>query len=142
MGRSQESGGRDTSNTIPGLVFGNVVQAGSIHINRQLPPAPVLAVEGRVWNVPARNPNFTGRSKALEQLRVAMHTSGTVAVQSLRGMGGVGKTQLATDRQGASGRRAAHVIRNLACTLMRDGQPAEAKLLHERAYGTPLSGGD
>ncbi|GAA1268408.1 toll/interleukin-1 receptor domain-containing protein [Saccharothrix xinjiangensis] len=48
-----------------------------------------------VWNVPARNPNFTGRAGSLERLREAMRSSGTVAVHSLRGLGGVGKSQLA-----------------------------------------------
>ncbi|MGM1059632.1 FxSxx-COOH system tetratricopeptide repeat protein [Saccharothrix sp. Mg75] len=50
-----------------------------------------------VWNVPARNPNFTGRSGSLSRLREALRSSGTVAVHSLRGLGGVGKSQLAIE---------------------------------------------
>nr|WP_245848836.1 FxSxx-COOH system tetratricopeptide repeat protein [Lentzea kentuckyensis] len=50
-----------------------------------------------VWNVPARNPNFTGRSESIARLRDAMHSSGTVAVHSLRGLGGVGKSQIAIE---------------------------------------------
>ena len=52
-----------------------------------------------VWNVPARNPNFTGRAGSLSRLREAMRSSGTgtVAVHSLRGLGGVGKSQLAIE---------------------------------------------
>lgn len=51
----------------------------------------------RVWKVPARNPNFTGRGADLAALAAALATGPTVTVQAVRGMGGVGKTQLATE---------------------------------------------
>jgi len=51
----------------------------------------------RVWNVPARNPNFTGRSDDLSSLEKGFAQGRTVTVHSLHGMGGVGKTQLATE---------------------------------------------
>jgi hypothetical protein len=51
----------------------------------------------RVWKVPARNPNFTGRSADLAELAGALAAGSTVTVEALRGMGGVGKTQLATE---------------------------------------------
>ena len=50
-----------------------------------------------IWNVPhRRNPSFTGRGDLLE----ALHGSGgetqpVVLTQVLRGLGGIGKTQLA-----------------------------------------------
>jgi hypothetical protein len=47
-----------------------------------------------VWNVPARNPNFTGRAELLERLHRQFRAGGPVAVHCLHGMGGVGKTQL------------------------------------------------
>ena len=53
----------------------------------------------RVWNVPhLRNPNFTGRDPLLARLRATL-TSGEPAAltQALDGLGGVGKTQLATE---------------------------------------------
>lgn len=51
----------------------------------------------RVWKVPARNPNFTGRAADLAALASALAAGSTVTVEALRGMGGVGKTQLATE---------------------------------------------
>ena len=47
------------------------------------------------WTVPyPRNPFFTGREKILEDLRAALETRGRAA---LSGLGGVGKTQTATE---------------------------------------------
>jgi hypothetical protein len=53
----------------------------------------------RVWTVPhPRNPNFTGREELLHNLREKL-TSGQPAAltQAIHGLGGVGKTQLATE---------------------------------------------
>ncbi|MEV4053966.1 FxSxx-COOH system tetratricopeptide repeat protein [Amycolatopsis sp. NPDC049688] len=53
----------------------------------------------QVWgNVPPRNPNFTGRGELLEQLAKRLN-SGTTAVlpSALHGLGGIGKTQMATE---------------------------------------------
>lgn len=46
-----------------------------------------------VFNVPPRNPNFTGRDFELQQLRVAVSVGAAVTVQAVHGMAGVGKTQ-------------------------------------------------
>jgi tetratricopeptide (TPR) repeat protein len=51
----------------------------------------------RVWKMPARNPNFTGRTEELADLGRRMVAGSPVTVQAVRGMGGVGKTQLAVE---------------------------------------------
>jgi DNA-binding SARP family transcriptional activator len=62
-----------------------------------LSPPPVSRL-ARVWNVPARNPWFTGRAGMLEQLHRRLGSGeGTLVVQALHGLGGVGKTQLAIE---------------------------------------------
>ena len=53
-----------------------------------------------IFNVPARNPHFTGRGELLQavRLRLSEATTGTmVHAQAIYGLGGVGKTQLAVE---------------------------------------------
>ena len=64
-------------------------------------PSPLPASSEPVWSVPfARNPFFTGREQELTYLYEQLHQRHTVAVgqtQSISGLGGIGKTQLAVE---------------------------------------------
>ena len=51
----------------------------------------------RIWNVPVRNPGFTGRDGLLVAVRKRLLAGDKAVVQALHGMGGVGKTQLAAE---------------------------------------------
>jgi transcriptional regulator with XRE-family HTH domain len=51
----------------------------------------------RLWNIPARNPSFTGREDLLTAVRERLRSGRAAVVQALFGMGGVGKTQLAAE---------------------------------------------
>ena len=51
----------------------------------------------RVWNLPARNPGFTGRDGLLAAVQERILTEDRAVVQALHGIGGVGKTQLAIE---------------------------------------------
>lgn len=52
-----------------------------------------------VWDVPPKNPNFTGRDDLLTQLHQQLQRTATAAVlpNALHGMGGVGKSQIAIE---------------------------------------------
>ena len=67
----------------------------------RVPAAEVLAVlrgsGPRVWNIPTRNPGFTGRDDLLAEVRERLLAGDRAVVQALHGMGGVGKTQLAAE---------------------------------------------
>ena len=51
----------------------------------------------RVWNLPPRNPAFTGRDELLAGVRERLVAGDKAVVQAFQGMGGVGKTQLAAE---------------------------------------------
>ncbi len=51
----------------------------------------------RIRKIPAASPHFTGRGPELSRLARDLATGSRVMVHSVHGMGGVGKTQLATE---------------------------------------------
>jgi hypothetical protein len=66
--------------------------------SRAIPHAPRFpGALPRAWKVPEHNPNFTGRNPEFAALSEGLAAGSTVTVESVRGMGGVGKTQLATE---------------------------------------------
>jgi TIR domain/NB-ARC domain len=64
---------------------------------RAVPRARFPGGMPRVWKVPARNPNFTGRGGEMAAVAAVLAAGPRVTVQSVRGLGGVGKTQLAAE---------------------------------------------
>ncbi|NEX12732.1 MAG: hypothetical protein C1942_08635 [Prosthecochloris sp.] len=52
-----------------------------------------------VWNIPRRNPNFTGRDQLLQDLHASLTDGNHTALtqQALHGLGGIGKSQLAVE---------------------------------------------
>ena len=52
-----------------------------------------------VWNLPRRNPNFTGRDQILKELCVSLNEARSTALtqHALHGLGGIGKSQLAIE---------------------------------------------
>jgi hypothetical protein len=80
-----QSGARPTSAPFPGAAAGTKRFPGQ---------------EPAISNLPARNPNFSGRSEPLEQLHASLQAGSAAAVVprgALHGLGGVGKTELALE---------------------------------------------
>lgn len=53
-----------------------------------------------ISNLPARNPNFTGRAELIERLRLTLVQGSSAAVvqgQAIHGLGGIGKSQIALE---------------------------------------------
>jgi Tfp pilus assembly protein PilF len=87
-------------------------------------PMPRFPGRPRLVNSPPRNPAFTGRAEVLEELGQRL-AAGPVAVVAVRGLGGVGKSQLALEyayRMCESGRYelAGWVRADSAVTLAED----------------------
>jgi transcriptional regulator with XRE-family HTH domain len=84
-----------------GVVFveaarGRIPAADVLDAMRNSGSSPTGAMP-RLWNIPARNPAFTGREDLLAAVRDRLLAGHAAVVQALYGMGGVGKTQLAAE---------------------------------------------
>jgi Tfp pilus assembly protein PilF len=104
------------------------------------PPQPAGAGPGLAGDtLPARNPVFTGRVSALAGLTERL-AGGPVAVVAVRGLGGVGKSQLALEyahRERASGRyRVAGWVRADSPVTIAEDLAALAPLLGLPSDGT------
>jgi len=84
------SSGREAHASFPGGGVGGASQG-------DLPGPRVPGTIPAVWNLPSRNPVFTGRESLLAALRSGLAAGHRGAVQALQGIGGVGKTQLAVE---------------------------------------------
>jgi tetratricopeptide (TPR) repeat protein len=79
------------------------LETALLHALTTIPRAHALRVEaGRVWNIPARSSQFTGRETVLAALGAALGTEGQgtrgrAVVRAVHGMGGVGKTSTAIE---------------------------------------------
>jgi tetratricopeptide (TPR) repeat protein len=59
--------------------------------------AAMTAAARRVWTIPARVRDFTGRAELLAELEAALRSGGPSVVQAVTGMGGIGKTTAAIE---------------------------------------------
>ena len=70
-------------------------------LRRRRDPDPIRtpSMVPRIWNVPNRNADFTGRGSILERLHGELDGDGTAVVlaRAVYGLGGVGKTQVALE---------------------------------------------
>ena len=88
----------DSSLTATRVTSADRLEVALLHTLSTLPRARILGIAaGRAWNIPPRNPSFTGRSQLLDELHDVLAWRGTSVVQALHGTGGIGKTALAIE---------------------------------------------
>jgi tetratricopeptide (TPR) repeat protein len=99
-GRLTGSGVLTAMVTSPGELETALLQALTVlpRPEHQLAPtAAATAVERQVWTIPARVRGFTGRAELLAELEAGLRSGGTTVVQTVTGMGGIGKTTAAIE---------------------------------------------
>ncbi|MFG2868134.1 FxSxx-COOH system tetratricopeptide repeat protein [Streptomyces sp. NPDC048338] len=83
-----------TAPTFPG---GVAVSASGGTASEGRPRLPSSAGVPGVWNVPGRNPHFTGREAAMTKVREGLVGGRQAVVHAVHGLGGIGKTQFALE---------------------------------------------
>lgn len=80
------------------MTTADCLEAALLHALTELPRAETPGVPvGRVWNIPPRLPEFTGRSGTLDRLDAVLVSDGRAVVQAVTGMGGMGRTSAAIE---------------------------------------------
>jgi tetratricopeptide (TPR) repeat protein len=82
--------------TAPGFP-GAPAHTSPTEANPQRPRLPSGAGVPQVWNVRGRNPHFTGREALIAKVREGLLSGQQTVVQAVRGLGGIGKTQIALE---------------------------------------------
>ncbi|WP_410673720.1 FxSxx-COOH system tetratricopeptide repeat protein [Amycolatopsis sp. cmx-4-68] len=84
--------------TIATVTSPDQLETAVLHALTSLPrPGSTAAPSPRIWSVPGRSVQFTGREELLADLRAALVTGRRAVVQAVHGMGGVGKTTAALE---------------------------------------------
>ncbi len=92
--------GRDVKKSQLASGDGAIAAGGDVHIGDVIhqPPAPPPPSPGSHWNVPPRNPYFTGREDVLAEIHRTLTDDGRAVLgQAIAGLGGIGKTQTAIE---------------------------------------------
>jgi tetratricopeptide (TPR) repeat protein len=98
-----ETGASGTTVEDPTVPAPTTTAGASVRTTKVLPrsqPGEESDEPRLIWGgVPIRNPDFTGRQSLLDDLGEALHSNSKASVlpQTLHGLGGVGKTQLAVE---------------------------------------------
>jgi tetratricopeptide repeat protein/NB-ARC domain-containing protein len=78
-------------------VFPDVGTSGNLPKPGEAGSQPPGSAPRGIWNIPTRNPAFTGRDRQLTEVHEQFLADERAAVQAFHGDGGVGKTQLAAE---------------------------------------------
>ncbi|MEV4412934.1 FxSxx-COOH system tetratricopeptide repeat protein [Catellatospora sp. NPDC049609] len=88
--------GTPTAAALSGTGVVGRITGDTVDVARTIPEPPLPTSPPPVFNLPGRNPDFTGREDLLREVEAGLD-AGPVAVVAVRGMGGIGKTQLALE---------------------------------------------
>ena len=91
----------DSGVTVASIATPGDLRTGLLHALHELPrphrTSPAAGEVRRLWTIPARAVEFTGRDGLLDDLAVALGSGDPVVARAVTGMGGVGKTTTAIE---------------------------------------------